>query len=157
MQGLGAEDFASRAGGRFRLTVEGRGQARMTQQDDNPDIEQGIADAKLVQQTLAGDDSALVFNIAGTVFSANSGVGVDPGFNQTAVDPIIASDLDAFVEIMASTVGLHTITLSGSWSDGVNVIPLADIQVLVNVIPEPGTALLMGLGLAGLAAAGRRQ
>ncbi len=27
----------------------------------------------------------------------------------------------------------------------------------INVIPEPGTALLMGLGLAGLAAAGRRD
>jgi RNA polymerase sigma-70 factor (ECF subfamily) len=30
----------------------------MTKQDDNSDIEQGIADAKLVRQTLAGDDSA---------------------------------------------------------------------------------------------------
>jgi hypothetical protein len=29
--------------------------------------------------------------------------------------------------------------------------------VSINVIPEPGTALLMGLGLAGLAAAGRRN
>lgn len=29
--------------------------------------------------------------------------------------------------------------------------------VAVSVIPEPGTALLMGLGLAGLAGAGRRQ
>lgn len=30
-------------------------------------------------------------------------------------------------------------------------------QVSLNPIPEPGTALLMGLGLAGLAAAGRRE
>ena len=31
------------------------------------------------------------------------------------------------------------------------------ITVAIEVIPEPGTALLMGLGLAGLAAAGRRR
>ncbi len=30
-------------------------------------------------------------------------------------------------------------------------------QIAVTVVPEPGTALLMGLGLAGLAAAGRRE
>ena len=30
-------------------------------------------------------------------------------------------------------------------------------QVTLNPIPEPGTALLLGLGLAGLAAAGRRE
>ena len=29
--------------------------------------------------------------------------------------------------------------------------------VTLNVVPEPGTALLMGLGLAGLASAGRRK
>ena len=33
----------------------------------------------------------------------------------------------------------------------------ANAVVTVSVIPEPGTALLMGLGLAGLATAGRRR
>ena len=32
-----------------------------------------------------------------------------------------------------------------------------NVEIPVTVVPEPGTALLMGLGLAGLAAAGRRE
>lgn len=35
-------------------------------------------------------------------------------------------------------------------------LPFDNASFTVNVIPEPGTALLMGLGLAGLAARGRR-
>ena len=35
--------------------------------------------------------------------------------------------------------------------------PANFVGTTITVVPEPGTALLMGLGLAGLAAAGRRQ
>jgi hypothetical protein len=34
---------------------------------------------------------------------------------------------------------------------------VSNASITISVVPEPGTALLMGLGLAGLAAAGRRQ
>ena len=37
------------------------------------------------------------------------------------------------------------------------VLPLNNALQTITVVPEPGTALLMGLGLAGLAAAGRRE
>ncbi len=40
-------------------------------------------------------------------------------------------------------------------TDGVE-LAFANASYTVNVVPEPGTALLMGLGLAGLAARGRR-
>lgn len=33
----------------------------------------------------------------------------------------------------------------------------ANVALAITVVPEPGTALLMGLGLAGLAAAGRKE
>lgn len=36
------------------------------------------------------------------------------------------------------------------------VVPFQNASYTVGVVPEPGTALLMGLGLAGLAAKGRR-
>jgi len=40
---------------------------------------------------------------------------------------------------------------------GDNVTGYNNAQIAITVIPEPGTALLMGLGLAGLATAGRRK
>ncbi|MEZ4334628.1 MAG: PEP-CTERM sorting domain-containing protein [Myxococcota bacterium] len=41
--------------------------------------------------------------------------------------------------------------------DGGSVSSAANAFVSITVVPEPGTALLMGLGLAGLAVAGRRE
>jgi len=40
--------------------------------------------------------------------------------------------------------------------DGGALLPFGNTQYILTVIPEPGTALLMGLGLAGLAAQRRR-
>ena len=59
--------------------------------------------------------------------------------------------------------GVYTILLDSSYQgDLVNLAggasgEIAGTQFVVTVVPEPGTALLMGLGLAGLAVAGRRE
>lgn len=42
-------------------------------------------------------------------------------------------------------------------SDGGAASEADNDSIAITVVPEPGTALLMGLGLAGLAAAGRRE
>ena len=105
----------------------------------------------------AGDDSFLAINVAGAAFAANSGA-VDLGVanDTTTVTP---SPIDAIINLVANVVGVHQITVGGSWSDGVGVFDLATTTFTLTVlpIPEPGTALLMGLGLAGLAAAGRKE
>ena len=50
------------------------------------------------------------------------------------------------------TFAAYADAYSGASDNTVN-----NTSVAITVVPEPGTALLMGLGLAGLAAAGRRE
>ncbi len=113
---------------------------------------------------LAG--GALAENAAGFVQIANSasltgraGTGAqDAGLNG------LASDAQFRVTFMVTAPGSATITVGGNSALG-NVTVLAgglteainNASIAITVIPEPGTALLMGLGLAGLAAAGRRE
>lgn len=68
--------------------------------------------------------------------------------------------------VIMNAVGAGTTTVSIGTSDAYGdaiVLPGGafgtsnNATVDITVIPEPGTALLMGLGLAGLAAAGRRE
>ena len=67
-------------------------------------------------------------------------------------------------QIVYNAVGAGTTTLRiGTFAEYADAFSGASDNIVNNtgvtitVVPEPGTALLMGLGLAGLAAAGRRQ
>lgn len=67
-------------------------------------------------------------------------------------------------QIVYNVIGAGTTTLRiGTFADyadafsGASDNVVNNTAVTITVVPEPGTALLMGLGLAGLAAAGRRE
>ena len=67
-------------------------------------------------------------------------------------------------QIVYNVIGAGTTTLRiGTFADyadafsGASDNVVNNAAVTITVVPEPGTALLMGLGLAGLAAAGRRE
>jgi len=76
-----------------------------------------------------------------------------------------ANQLLATLTFTGTEVGFaNLVALAIVGSDEVTVATLSvtgDVglgeSIGINVIPEPGTALLMGLGLAGLTAAGRRR
>ncbi len=67
-------------------------------------------------------------------------------------------------QIVYDVIGAGSTTLRiGTFADyadafaGASDNVVNNTSVAITVVPEPGTALLMGLGLAGLAAAGRRE
>ena len=101
----------------------------------------------------AGDDDVVL--IQALAFSPGSGTGAsDPGLAGVfgSHDP-----RDATITLQINGLpGAYVLTLGGFYSSGGNQ-PIATSGITVTIVPEPGTALLMGFGLAGLANAGRRE
>jgi hypothetical protein len=78
----------------------------------------------------------------------------DPGLNGTSIQfQLVFEAAGAGDTILIIGGGSDLNGVSGGPSPGV----INNVELTFNVVPEPGTALLMGLGLAGLAAAGRRR
>ena len=93
-------------------------------------------------------------------------INLDDMFGATAFDDpgLDGSPGSVQFQLLFEAAGPGATTLiigGGSDLDGVsggdNPGVIINDTVTITVIPEPGTALLMGLGLAGLAAAGRRR
>lgn len=99
----------------------------------------------------------LIFN--GVGLTATNTNALDPGLNGV----IGGNDAQIRLTFRAGVAGATVINIGtgyngdGEVGAGGALDQTALTQITVTVIPEPGTALLMGLGLAGLAAAGRRE
>ena len=116
-------------------------------------------------------------NLGGTILGGlnNSASGAEQGpqsgvragwsvnlFQGVSTAAAYTAGPDVFqVQFVAGAPGVTTVDIgafasySDTYTGGDNGMNAASVQV--TVIPEPGTALLMGLGLAGLAAAGRKD
>jgi hypothetical protein len=110
----------------------------------------------------AGDDRVSIVSALSLNPTVQIG-GSDPGLETNIDDIFHHSELDITITLMADLTlvgGAFDLIANAEFSDGTDTIPLpglAGFSVNVIPIPEPGTALLMGLGLAGLAGAGRRK
>jgi len=91
-----------------------------------------------------GDDDLFAINVAGATFSANDG-SIDLGVANDQVN-LTPSPIDATIDLTATTVGVHTLTITGAWSDGTDVFDLPTSTFTLTV-PEPGA---MAASLAGL-------
>lgn len=97
------------------------------------------------------------------VFVALVGFGVAPVRGDGSLDPGLAGEfgsggigaVDATLTLRIATQvqGLYTLRLDGEYSDGSDVLRIqSGDSIVLHVIPEPGTALLIGAGLVALCA-----
>ena len=107
---------------------------------------QDHAAGALAAQAPVGVDLAVVIAVVRNV------IGVTLDIDQVLLDNSILGQA-TLVEVSIA----NTLTATSSVG-AIASIEKKDISGLsITVVPEPGTALLMGLGLAGLAASGRRE
>jgi hypothetical protein len=100
-----------------------------------------------------GDDSIKLVSALGLAPTTADG-SIDPGLIGAVNEP---SALDATIVLRALVPGIHELAIGFELSIGGQTVQGPTQTLAVHVVPEPGTALLMGLGLAGLAAVRRRR
>ena len=121
----------------------------------------GLDSTQAVALDPAGGDAGIQFfngvSISGT--PATGAADISP-LTSAAGDP----QFQVLVSVNAGLApGTYTLDVGaghatdGAVGNGGSALGTTDGSVSFTVVPEPGTALLMGLGLAGLAGAGRRK
>lgn len=71
--------------------------------------------------------------------------------------PFMASDIETYTSIWTNTSSSNVGALSGSEAVSINFNWNDNYSTNVAPVPEPGTLLLMGVGMVGLAVVGRRR
>jgi hypothetical protein len=121
----------------------------------------GVTDLQVnpAEISIAGNPFQLnVFN----VFNTTGGAGAGPGSNDNGVNGLVGGPQAHLIFQLTGLAGDGDLTFGLGIGDAVTTVtgvPVAVVgdQITVTVVPEPGTALLMGLGLFGLSAVGRRK
>lgn len=99
----------------------------------------------------------LIFN--GVGLTATNTNALDPGLDGA----VGGNDAQMRITFTATGAGSTTIIIGTGYNGDGEVLAggvtdqSSNTSIAITVVPEPGTALLMGLGLAGLAAAGRKE
>jgi hypothetical protein len=78
--------------------------------------------------------------------NGTNGIGIGPADNSAI-----------FVGILDPTASIASVSFAVTLTNGPNQVDLAINQLDLVLVPEPGTHLLLGAGLAGLAAIGARR
>ena len=121
----------------------------------------GLDSTQAVALAPAGGDAGIQF------FNGVSITGT-PATGAADISPITSAPGGPQFQVLVSVnaglaPGTYTLNVganhptNGVIGNGGAALSSADGSVSFTVVPEPGTALLMGLGLAGLAGAGRRK
>jgi hypothetical protein len=100
--------------------------------------------------------------IQAMAFASGAGsVGLGPNLSAATVFLEViapgAFDLNFGFFFSNDLVSINGQTFAGTDVTGIGGVTVNAPTIAIAIVPEPGTALLMGLGLAGLAAAGRRR
>lgn len=114
-----------------------------------------LAGGALSESAIAPNPNRIQIALSAALTAVGTDGSIDPGLDG-------ATGTAQFTVTFTAVESANILVGTSYQGDGVvlpdgSVIQAQGASFALTVVPEPGTALLMGLGLAGLAAAGRRE